>query len=79
VQLEVRDTGAGFDVEAVRYGSGLGIVSMQERVHVMNGEFQMESKPGAGTRILAWVPIVKKEEDSQNELARRASGMRSGR
>ena len=68
VQLEVRDAGAGFDVEAVKRGSGLGIVSMQERVHVLNGRFRAESRPGAGTRILASVPVFAANADSSGEV-----------
>ena len=33
IQLEVSDEGAGFDVEAALREKGLGLVSMQERVH----------------------------------------------
>jgi signal transduction histidine kinase len=31
---------------------------MQERVHQVRGRFSVESKPGAGTRVIAAVPIV---------------------
>ena len=64
VQLEIRDAGAGFDIEAVKRSSGLGIVSMQERVHVLNGQFRVESRPGAGTRIFASVPLFAANADS---------------
>jgi signal transduction histidine kinase len=36
----------------------LGLVSMQERVHLIDGTFLVESKVGSGTRILARVPRV---------------------
>jgi signal transduction histidine kinase len=35
-----------------------GLVSMQERVHLVDGIFLIESKVGSGTRILARVPWV---------------------
>jgi signal transduction histidine kinase len=57
VQLEVRDAGAGFDVEGAKLTGGLGLVSMQERVHLVHGKFAVESKPGAGTKIVAAVPV----------------------
>ena len=43
VQLAVRDAGVGFDVQEIRRGAGLGLVSMQERVHLVNGVFSIES------------------------------------
>jgi signal transduction histidine kinase len=58
VQLIVRDAGAGFDVEEARKNHGLGLVSMQERVHLVHGTFSVESRPGSGTRIVAIVPFV---------------------
>jgi PAS domain S-box-containing protein len=58
VQLQVRDEGAGFEVEEARVNGGLGLVSMKERVHLVGGRFSVESKPGNGTRIVATVPVV---------------------
>ena len=57
VRLTVSDTGAGFDVEKAKNERGLGLVSMQERVHLMHGKFRIESAPGAGTRVIATVPL----------------------
>jgi PAS domain S-box-containing protein len=62
VQLVVSDAGAGFDVEAAKSNRGLGLVSMQERVHLVHGTLQVESQVGKGTRILAVVPLV--DEDA---------------
>ncbi|HEX8893022.1 MAG TPA: ABC transporter substrate binding protein, partial [Terriglobales bacterium] len=56
VQLEVADSGVGFDPETAKVNGGLGLLSMQERVHLVRGEFFLESSPGKGTRILASVP-----------------------
>jgi signal transduction histidine kinase len=38
IRLEVSDNGAGFDVEEAT-GNGLGLVSMQERVHFVQENF----------------------------------------
>jgi PAS domain S-box-containing protein len=64
VQLVVRDAGAGFDVEEARKNRGLGLVSMQERIHLVHGRFAVDSKPGKGTRIFAAVPLVAEKEIS---------------
>jgi PAS domain S-box-containing protein len=57
VQLEVRDWGVGFNVEAAGRRFGLGLVSMQERVNLVHGRFSIESAPGLGTNITAVVPL----------------------
>ena len=59
IQLMVSDSGRGFDVEAAKVNRGLGLVSMQERVHLVHGSLFVESEPGKGTKILAVVPLVK--------------------
>ena len=58
IQLEVSDHGAGFDVEGAKLDRGLGLVSMQERAHLVHGTFTIESADGDGTRILVRVPLV---------------------
>ena len=57
IRLEISDAGVGFDVEEAKQRAGLGLVSMQERVHLVNGTFSIESKPNQGTRVVAEVPL----------------------
>jgi signal transduction histidine kinase len=64
IQLAVRDAGRGFDVEAAKLNRGLGLVSMQERVHLVHGSLYLESEPGKGTRILAIIPVTGGERRS---------------
>jgi signal transduction histidine kinase len=58
IQLEVSDHGGGFDVEAAKLDRGLGLVSMQERAHLVHGAFIIESAENGGTRILVRVPLA---------------------
>ena len=58
VELIVTDAGAGFDIEEALTNRGLGLVSMQERVHLVRGRFAVESRPGSGTKIFAAVPLA---------------------
>ena len=58
IRLEVRDSGAGFNVEDAKRNGGLGLVSMTERVNMVRGRFRVESRPGEGTKIVAIVPLV---------------------
>jgi signal transduction histidine kinase len=59
LQLAVRDDGCGFDPAAQRDRPSLGLASMRERVHLLDGELDIDSAPGHGTTILAWVPLNK--------------------
>jgi signal transduction histidine kinase len=58
VELEVRDWGVGFDVASVTTKGGLGLISMRERIHLIDGQISIESKPNYGTRIRASVPLT---------------------
>jgi len=62
VHLAVRDSGKGFDVEAVLQGAGLGLTSMRERVRLMNGKFSVESKTAGGTEIHVYMPLEAKRQ-----------------
>ena len=57
ILLTVSDSGAGFDREAAKESRGLGLISMEERVKLLNGTLSIESQPNHGTTIHARVPI----------------------
>mgnify|MGYP001545421352 CR=1 FL=1 len=60
--LEIRDDGRGFDVRrAESRRLGMGLFSMQERVALVDGFWQVLSSPGAGTHVIATVPLVPQE------------------
>jgi len=61
LQLDVIDEGVGFDPEATIRTQGLGLISMRERLNLVSGEILFESRPGAGTRVRARVPLHKIE------------------
>jgi len=54
--LAVRDDGVGFDPDEPRTRGSLGLVSMRERLRLVNGTLDVDSAPGHGTVIVAWVP-----------------------
>jgi PAS domain S-box-containing protein len=56
IHLTIEDTGRGFDSTAPGVQSGLGLISMRERVRLVRGVFHVRSAPGEGTRIDVWVP-----------------------
>jgi signal transduction histidine kinase len=58
IRFAVRDAGLGFDPELTRRSvMGLGLISMRERVNLVNGTFSISSKPHAGTEISVRVPL----------------------
>ena len=57
IHLVVRDSGLGFDPEAAMKSEGLGLISMQERMNLVKGEFSIDSQPKRGTTIHASVPL----------------------
>ncbi len=64
MRLTVRDWGHGFDPPAVRYGAGLGLISMQERCRIIAGKLAVISKPGAGTLVILRVEYRAEAKDS---------------
>jgi PAS domain S-box-containing protein len=58
VDLLVRDDGAGFEVsQAADALSGLGLRGMRERVTLLGGSIQIESRLGHGTIVRARIPV----------------------
>lgn len=57
VRLAVSDDGSGFEYGRQNRGPSLGHASMQERLRLLHGRLEIESKPGRGTTVVAWVPL----------------------
>ena len=55
IRLRIGDDGAGFQGPAT--AKGLGFASIRERLNAMNGDVEVHSAPGRGTRLEAWVPF----------------------
>jgi len=66
VRLSVSDKGAGFDVERMLAGHGLGLISMRERVRFVNGEISIQSRPNRATTIEVHVPLPAVTVQSQS-------------
>jgi signal transduction histidine kinase len=66
VHVSVRDDGAGFDPTA--HTDGFGLLGMQERVHLLDGTFQIDSSPGKGTTIAVSFPIQRLPAEMDAEL-----------
>jgi PAS domain S-box-containing protein len=61
LNLTIADNGKGFNSKIGSNGkpssSGNGIVNIQERTSLINGEFKIETAPGMGTKIFIKVPF----------------------
>ncbi|MEK7777057.1 MAG: ATP-binding protein, partial [Chloroflexota bacterium] len=70
-EARVEDNGAGFDVEEVLKDPGrksLGIFGMRERIGLLNGTVEVQSRKGEGTRLIFTAPQVQKiEHGGDNE------------
>lgn len=60
INVTVSDNGIGFDVEKVLAEAAgkesFGLLSMKERIELLNGDLKIDSVPGYGTRIKAVIP-----------------------
>jgi PAS domain S-box-containing protein len=56
LRLTIKDRGIGLKREASET-SGIGIVGMRERAHLVNGKLSIQSKAGAGTEVRVEVPV----------------------
>lgn len=53
--LAISDTGPGFNPDSLALGAGLGLVSMQERMRLVDGTLHLRSTPASGTSVAARV------------------------
>lgn len=61
VLLTVEDDGVGIPAverTGIREGVGLGLFGMAERAQLVGGTFTIEVRPGGGTRVSAWLPLL---------------------
>lgn len=56
--VKISDDGPGFDQHATVKEGCLGLVGMRERVEVLGGSFDLQSRPGLGTVIRVNLPLV---------------------
>jgi PAS domain S-box-containing protein len=62
VRLEVRDWGRGFDgapPEEGLNGERAGFGGMRERIDLLGGVLRIHSRPGAGSSLIAEIPLVR--------------------
>lgn len=60
--LLIHDDGVGFENSKQSCG-GLGLLSLKERVRLIDGRLKIKSAPGRGTTIILWVPLKEGKMD----------------
>jgi PAS domain S-box-containing protein len=58
VVLSIVDDGTGFDPDLAAGSGGLGLVGMEERARLVNGNLTIAAQPGRGTKVTLKVPMA---------------------
>ncbi len=64
LSLFIIDNGKGFDAGKIKAGSGLGLLSIEERARNMGASVTIDSTPEAGTRLTVKVPLGETERNA---------------
>ena len=62
ISLTVNHSGVGCDWQDAMNRRGLGLISMRERLRLVNGELTIQSAPSRGTTVLAHIPFARTEQ-----------------
>ena len=68
VSFKIEDRGRGFDFDKIEFFTsdkkGLGLASVNERVRMLGGRFDIHSRLHKGTNVACWIPFESKTEAS---------------
>ncbi len=69
VRIHVKDNGIGFDFDEIfaSCDESFGLVGMRERIELIDGSFEIETKPGKGTVIKVGIPIEESEARGETQ------------
>ena len=63
VTLDLRDDGVGFDTTAALSDESYGLTAMKQRVDALDGDVEVESRPGEGCVLHVWIPLAQEPSD----------------
>lgn len=58
INIIIEDDGKGFNIQETKLRNGMGISSIQKRIHHLKGTFQVDSTINKGTSIIINIPII---------------------
>jgi len=67
IELCISDSGTGFSPESAREETGIGLISMRERLRLVGGILSVESEPSHGTRICVRIPLERVSGQTTDE------------
>ena len=56
--VDVSDFGEGFDSDVAATEGHMGLAGMRQRIEILGGSFELQSRPGQGTRIRVVLPLA---------------------
>ena len=66
LNLSIRDNGIGFNKkevdESCAITGGFGLISINERIELLDGKLQIDTSPGEGTSLKIYVPLIEGED-----------------
>ena len=73
IYASIQDNGKGFDLDKVLHPGtperGLGIIGIQERISLLGGQMEIQSRPGFGTLISIEVPYESVREGDEKDTS----------
>ncbi|MBC7771385.1 MAG: histidine kinase, partial [Pyrinomonadaceae bacterium] len=64
LSLSITDNGSGFLLERMHENVSTGVSGMRERIHMLDGNFSIQSAPESGTRIRCLIPLAPEKSPS---------------
>ena len=58
IDITVEDNGIGFDMALLEPNEGIGLKNIKSRVDFLNGQLDIDSRPGGGTVIAFYIPLA---------------------
>jgi NarL family two-component system sensor histidine kinase YdfH len=64
LKVLLKDDGEGFEVEQrVGRDGHYGLIGLRERARLVGGQLVVDSKPGEGTTLTLWIPLIDRDDE----------------